>query len=175
VTLVNSSKYGHSLDGHSLEMTLLRASIDPDPLPDLGEHTIEYALQPHGAGWAVGDAMRAGQAMNVPLSVSSCSFHAGKLASAMTFVSVEEKNVHLGALKCGQFGGVILRLVEVEGVDTEAHIKLGSHLLPEGTSVRCTDTLERSVDGQQKARLEGSTLLVRLPAHGIVTAQLVYT
>ena len=40
VTLVNSSKYGFSLGGDSLNMTLLRASIDPDPLPDLGKHTI---------------------------------------------------------------------------------------------------------------------------------------
>ena len=50
VTLVNSSKYGFSLEGDTLAMTLLRASIDPDPLPDLGEHVIEYALVPHGRG-----------------------------------------------------------------------------------------------------------------------------
>ena len=79
VTLVNTSKYGHSVEGNSLELTLLRASIDPDPLPDLGDHVIEYALAPHGAAWTVGDGMRAGEEMNVPLVVASCGFQEGDL------------------------------------------------------------------------------------------------
>jgi alpha-mannosidase len=170
VTLVNSSKYGHSLDGSSLEMTLLRASIDPDPLPDLGEHVIEYALRPHGAQWGVGDAARAGQTLNVPLSVASCAFHSGELPGALSFVRIEQTNVHLAALKQGESGGIVLRLVEVEGVATEARIELASHLAPPGTVVRCVDALERpATAGTGEGRLEGSRLSVCLPAHGIVT------
>jgi len=81
VTLVNTAKYGFSAerewDECALSMTLLRASIDPDPLPDLGEHTIEYALLPHGARWTVGDCVRAGEEMNVPLVVLSAGWHEG--------------------------------------------------------------------------------------------------
>jgi alpha-mannosidase len=169
VTLVNSSKYGHSVDGASLELALLRASIDPDPLPDIGEHTIEYALVPHGAGWSVGDCMRAGEEMNVPLVVMSCAFHEGGLPSAQSFVRVKPANVRLVALKQGQEGGLVLRLVEVEGRETTARVTLARALAPEGTAVE-VDTLERPVE-DGSARLEEGTLEVTVPADGIVTVR----
>jgi alpha-mannosidase len=172
VTLSNSSKYGHSLDGNSLEMTLLRASIDPDPLPDLGEHAIEYAVQPHGAGWKIGDAMRAGQASNVPMSVVSCTFHSGELPNALSCVHVLESNVHLSALKQGQSGGMVLRLVEVEGLETEANIDVSPQLFSGGAVIRCVDTLERSIASTETQQTD-STLSVHLPANGIVTIQIV--
>jgi len=125
VTLANSSKYGFSVERNSLNMTLLRASIDPDPLPDLGEHVIEYALLPHGDGWTVGDCMRAGEEMNVPLVAMSCGFHGGDLPSAMSFASLKDGNVRLAALKESQDGGaIVVRLVEVGGAMTEARLTL---------------------------------------------------
>ncbi len=174
VTLVNSSKYGHSLAGNILSLTLLRASIEPDPLPDLGEHVIEYAIVPHGAEWTVGDGMRAGEEMNVPLVVASCGFQKGDLPSALSFVAVEPVNVRLVALKQGQGpvrgtrGGVVLRLIEVEGQESEAQVALAPELVPEGTTAVEVDTLERPVE-DGSARLEGGTLVVRLPAYGIAT------
>jgi alpha-mannosidase len=168
VTLVNSSKYGHSVDGNVLELALLRASIDPDPLPDIGEHTIKYALVPHGAGWTIGDCMRAGEEMNVSLVVASCSFHGGELPSAQSFVRVEPANVRLVALKGGQEGGLVLRLVEVGGRETVARVSLSRTLVPQGAEAVEVDTLERPVEGGS-ARLEGGTLEVTLPADGIVT------
>ncbi|MFL7807338.1 MAG: glycoside hydrolase family 38 C-terminal domain-containing protein, partial [Anaerolineae bacterium] len=65
VVLANSSKYGFSVEDSELRMTLLRASIDPDPLPDLGEHEIAWSLLPHGDGWTVGQSVRAGERANV--------------------------------------------------------------------------------------------------------------
>jgi len=172
VTLVNSSKYGFSLEGDSLNMTLLRASIDPDPLPDLGEHTIKYALVPHGQGWTVGDCMGAGEGMNVPLVVSSCTFHGGDLPSAMSFAAIEDTNVRLVAMKKGQDGeAVVLRLVEVEGKQTEAKLTLAPPLLPEGAAAVEVDTLERPLD-DGCARLEGNTLVVEMPPFGITTVRI---
>jgi len=192
VTLVNSSKYGFSLEGDSLNMTLLRASIDPDPLPDLGEHTIEYALVPHGKGWTVGDCMRVGENKNISLAVTSCGFHGGDLPSAMSLVTIEDKNVRLVAMKKSQHSGhtergcprgtrgIILRLVEVSGKDTDARLTLAPELLSsgaprgapgnanKGASAVEVDTLERPLDANG-ARFEGNTLVVKLPAFGVAT------
>ena len=169
VTLVNSSKYGFSVEGSTLNMTLLRASIDPDPLPDLGEHIIEYALVPHGDGWAVGQSTQAGEEMNEPLVPLSCGFQEGDLPGAMSFVQVEAQNVRLAAIKESQDGqAVILRLIEVEGVATEARVTLSPSLLGGGATAVEVDTLERPLDGGT-ARLEGQTLTVALPAFGIAT------
>jgi alpha-mannosidase len=171
VTLANSSKYGFSMDGDSLNMTLLRASIDPDPLPDLGEHTIDYALVPHGQGWSVGDCMRVGEEMNVPLVVSSCTFHEGDLPSTLSFAALEDNNVRLAAMKQGRDGAsTVLRLVEVEGRQTTARVTLAPPLLGEGATVTEVDTLERPVDDGH-ARLEGSTLMVDIPPFGITTVR----
>jgi alpha-mannosidase len=169
VTLVNTSKYGFSVEGDTLNMTLLRASIDPDPLPDLGEHVIEWALVPHGENWTVGQAMRAGEEMNVPLVVLSCGIHGGDLPAMTSFLHVEGDNVRLGAVKEGQGGtGIVLRLVEVEGRETEARVTLSPRLLAEGMTAVAVDTLERQIDGGT-VRLSGNALSVTLPAYGIAS------
>jgi len=172
VLLANSSKYGYSLDGDTLNMTLLRASIDPDPLPDIGEHVIEYALVPHGRGWSAGDSMEAGEDFNVPLVVSSCGFQSGDLPASLSLVEVEDGNVRLVALKKSEEGqGVVLRLVEVEGKKTEARVALAPELVGKGATAIEVDTLERPVDGNG-ARLEDGALVVEVPAYGIAAVQI---
>ncbi|MBN1640129.1 MAG: alpha-mannosidase [Anaerolineae bacterium] len=171
VTLANTSKYGFSVEGTTLAMTLLRASSDPDPLPDLGEHEICYALAPHGAGWTVGRAMQAGEALNQPLLVASCGIHEGDLPGAMSTLAIEAPNVHLAALKESEDGrGIALRLIEVEGRETEARVALAPALAGAGARAVAVDMLERPV-GDASASLAGGALTVRLPAYGIVTVR----
>ncbi len=178
VTLVNTSKYGFNVEAGarsapSLNMTLLRASIDPDPLPDLGEHVISYALVPHGAGWTEGDMTQVGEDFNVPLIVTSCDFHQGDLPPVHAFVSLAPENVRLGALKEAEDGeSIVLRLVEVEGKTGEAKIRIASELLSDRATAVEVDTLERPLE-VNTARLdadgEGWDLTVPLPDFGIKT------
>jgi alpha-mannosidase len=172
VILVNSSKYGFSVEGNALNMTLLRASIDPDPLPDLGEHTIEWALVPHGAGWTVGQSAQAGEEENEPLVVLSCGFQEGDLPTVQSFLELEDQNVRLVAVKESQDGqAIVLRLVEVEGKETEAQVGLSPALIPEGAAAVEADTLERPL-GESGARIEDGILFVTLPAFGIATVRI---
>ncbi len=169
ITLVNTSKYGFNLEGTSLNMTLLRASIDPDPLPDLGDHVIRYALIPHGAGWSEGDATQAGEDLNVPLVVSSVDFHAGDLPSVASLVSVEPKSIRLASLKRAEDGnGIILRLVEVEGVATEAKVHVARDLAGPDAVATEVDIIERPLGA---THLEGEMLTVHVPAFGITTVR----
>jgi alpha-mannosidase len=176
VTLVNNSKYGFSLErepggAYSLNMTLLRASVEPDPLPDLGEHVIEYALVPHGSGWTVGDCVQAGEAMNVPLTVASCGLHPGALPTSGSFLEVASKGVRLASLKQAQDGrGVIVRLVEVEGIEARAELTLAPELSPTGASAIEVDTLERPL-ASNSARLAGGVLSVNLGAFGVTSVR----
>jgi len=172
VTLANASKYGFNVEGQSLNMTLLRASIDPDPLPDLGEHTIAYSLVPHEAGWSVGESTRVGEDRNIPLVVTACGFQEGSLPTLQSFVRVEQENVRLAACKMGEDGGsIVVRLFEVEGKDTQARVAFAPELLPAGATASEVDTLERRLP-ENGAQLEGSTLLVDLPAYGIATVRI---
>jgi alpha-mannosidase len=172
VTLVNTSKYGHSFEDDTLSLALLRASIDPDPLPDLGEHSIEYALVPHGAGWTAGAAMQAGEALNLPPVVVSCGFQDGELPPALSLVAVEPANVRLAALKQAEDGaGLSLRLVEVDGIATTAWIALVPELLPENAQAVEVDMMERPLAGGL-ARIIENAVAVRLPAFGVTTVRI---
>jgi len=172
VTLANSSKYGFSLDGHSLAMTLLRSSIEPDPLPDMGEHVIEYSLAPHNAGWDVGDSMSVGEEANIPLVALSCGFHTGELPTALSTVTMDDSNVRLVALKMAQDGpqasGIVLRLVEVAGKATTAHVRLAPEFLAGSVAAVALDMMERPLE-PNTARLADGLLEVELPAYGICT------
>jgi len=174
VTLANSSKYGFSLDGQSLNMTLLRASIDPDPLPDMGEHVIEYSLIPHGAGWGVGDSMCVGEDANIPLTALSCGFHAGELPTALSAVTVDDPNVRLAALKMAQPDpqgeSIVLRLVEVAGEATTARVRFAPELVADGAAAVTLDAMERPLE-RNGASLDGGVLEVDLPAYGICTVR----
>jgi len=170
VTLVNTAKYGHSFDGDTLALTLLRGTIDPDPLPDLGEHVIEYALVPHGVGWTPAAGMQAGEQFSQPPLVVSCDFQAGALPPELSLIAVEPANVRMVALKPAEDGaGLILRLVEVDGVAAEARVMLAPELL-RPTSATAVDTLERPV-AAGAARLEGNGMSVNVPASGIAAVR----
>jgi alpha-mannosidase len=174
VTLANSSKYGFGVEDSTLHMTLLRASIDPDPLPDLGEHVIEWALVPHDASWTQGRLMQAGEEMNVPLVVLSCGFQEGDLSPSKSFVRLEGENVRLAAIKESQDGeGVILRLIEVEGIAKEVRVVLDQAWLDAASSpqVVAVDAMERPLQ-ENAARLQGRELWVDMPAFGIVAVRI---
>jgi len=167
VALVNSSKYGFSLEGDTLTMTLLRASIDPDPLPDIGEHVIEYALAPHGEGWAISDSVQAGEEINIALVVTSCGFQKGSLPLVQSLVSVEPSNVRLAALKRSQVGeALVARLVEVDGQAVDARIVLAGGLVQGATRAIEVDTLERPLE-TNGASMADNVVTLTVPAFGI--------
>jgi alpha-mannosidase len=110
--------------------------------------------------------------MNVPLVVLSCGFHDGALPTAASFVALQDRNVCLAAMKESQDGrALVLRLVEVEGRQSEARLLLAPALLPNGSVATEVDTLERPL-ASNSARMEGDTLVVRLPAYGIASVRI---
>ncbi len=67
VALLSESKYGYSVLGGELRMSLLRAPGRPDPEADRGHHQFAYALYPHAGGWQDGGVVAEGFAFNRPL------------------------------------------------------------------------------------------------------------
>lgn len=173
VTLVNRSKYGFSVEGTTLTMTLLRASVDPDPLPDLGTHVIEYGLVPHDDTWTPGEATQVGAAFNLPPIVMSNTFHEGDLPPTHTFVTVEPVDVQFGALKRGEEGGLILRLHNTSDEPIEARIELSDSFTSPGMEVAEVDILERPLS-EGRARLDGDTIRVPLASFGITSVRMLF-
>ncbi|QFY63978.1 alpha-mannosidase (plasmid) [Rhizobium grahamii] len=70
VAILNDAKYGHSIRGNVLGLSLLRSPIYPDPLADEGFQRFTYALMPHEGAWYDGGVREEAEDLNQPLLVA---------------------------------------------------------------------------------------------------------
>ncbi|MEQ1769104.1 MAG: glycoside hydrolase family 38 C-terminal domain-containing protein [Devosia sp.] len=112
VALLNNAKYGHSLRGNVLGMSLLRSPIYPDPLADEGKQSFTYALMPHVGDWHEARVREEAEDLNQPLLV----LPVGGLAANRTLPALRVSGGALSGLKSAEDGdGLILRIYEPAG------------------------------------------------------------
>ncbi len=171
ITLVNDSKYGHSCVDNTLRLTLIRSSYDPDPLPEVSDHEIKFAISTHKGACDVCAATRLGEEFNSPMPIVSTTVHEGKLPAEKSFAEVLTPNVFASAIKKAEDGnGVVIRLFEMTGKNTIAKVRI-SDLVKENSKVVETDILERPVE-KNTAKMTGDTVCVTVPAYGQATVKI---
>jgi alpha-mannosidase len=172
VTLVNESKYGHNVSESEIKLTLLRSSYDPDPLPEINQHEIKFAIVPHGENWNPSDSAMAGYEFNHCIEVVATDVHKGDLPSDKSFISIEPKNVMLSGIKKAEdTDEIVIRLYENDGKDTDAVVCFDPSLIKPNMIAMQTDILERPISGNT-AKLEKNVLKVKIPAFSIVTVKI---
>jgi len=172
VTLVNESKYGHNVSESEIKLTLLRSSYDPDPLPEINQHEIKFAIVPHDENWKPSDSAMAGYEFNHCIEVVATDVHKGDLPSDKSFISIEPKNVMLSGIKKAEdTDEIVIRLYENDGKDTEAVVCFDPLLIKPNMIAMQTDILERPISGNT-AKLEKNVLKVKIPAFSIVTVKI---
>ncbi len=67
VALINAGKYGVSAEGGSMALSLLRATIRPDPTSDMGQHDFCYMIYPHGGDAVSAQINKIAFEYNIPL------------------------------------------------------------------------------------------------------------
>ncbi|MDQ2991407.1 MAG: glycosyl hydrolase-related protein, partial [Candidatus Eremiobacteraeota bacterium] len=128
--------------------SLLRGTTWPDPGADLGEHRFAWAYAPFRKA-GTGALERAWEAF-------ACEPRVRLFESS-------ESAAQIVACKPAEDGeGVILRVRECDGAARTVAIRCGGRM----KEARVVDGLERPLGGE-KARIEGESLLVDLPAHGL--------
>jgi len=173
--LLNDGKYGHSLDGSTLRLMLIRSSKDPDPYPEVGDHEVRMALVPHGEAPAVAELVRLGAGFNHPLLVVGTDVHCGDLpAAGAASAEVSPANVVLTSLKKAEDSdAVILRLLETAGEVTRTTVKLDAALLGKPAAAQEVDLLERPV-AEPSAKVSGQSVSVEVPALGIASVKVTF-
>jgi alpha-mannosidase len=169
--LLNDSKHGHSFDGTTLRLSLIRASYDPDPLPEVGRHEFRLALVPFAGRLSAAAAIRQGMAFNHPLRTMGTGIHAGSLPPQATGLCVGPEPVVLLALKKAEDAeALLLRLVETAGKAATASVRIPATL---GQPVRATETdlMERPLP-KSTAKLRGDVVTVTIPPHGIASLRI---
>jgi alpha-mannosidase len=122
VAVLNNGRYGYSVQGDAVRVTLQKGAQWPDPMADDGHHEVTLALFPHGPGLV--EVVHEAEALNLPLRVATGS--AGTVATPL--IEIDAPNVLVSALKRSDDGeATVLRVWEAVG----ARARLGT--LPAGS------------------------------------------
>ena len=108
VAVLNDCKYGLSVKGNSINLTLLKSGLAPDMHADKGIHTFTYALYFWNGSFGESGLVQEGYDLNVPVTTA-----AGSGGQASLF-HLNAANIILETVKPAEDGSgdVILRLYE---------------------------------------------------------------
>ena len=124
-SLLNEEKYGYDAIGNVLRLSLLRSPIWPDPDADRGIQHFRYALYPHAGTWQQAMTERKGYELNYPLQATVVASHTGVLPASHSFISVNDENVILTAVKKSEDdNALILRVYDWSGKASSAKFTL---------------------------------------------------
>ena len=125
-------KHSFEADENVLSLTVLRSTLFADhygerdefcEFMEQGEHFFKYRIFPFAS---FSDAERRAEELQEPFVTVNETFHKGTLPTAFSGISVSVENLAVTAMKLSEDGkkGIVVRLYESEGKDTDAHIRL---------------------------------------------------
>ncbi len=118
--VLNDCKYGISMNGNALELTLLRAAACPEMRADNGQHSFTYAFTAWEGPFVDSDVVRQGYELNVKPVVSKGA------VERFSAVTVDKANVILDTMKPAEDGSgdIVLRLYEAKKAAAKAEVSL---------------------------------------------------
>ena len=136
-SLVNDAKYGYSVHGSDLRLTVARSAVyahhNPKVLDMKAEHiwmdqgiqTFNMILVPHKGDWKNNSTVRTAEELLAPPVAIYQGIHGGKLPKSNSFLSADAKNVMVSSVKLAEINDdLVLRCVETEGLSSDATIDL---------------------------------------------------
>jgi alpha-mannosidase len=142
VAVLNDGRYGHSVQGGGIRVSLLRAPNYPDPTADRGHHRVTVSLLPHGPGLA--EVLTEAEALNTPLRIRRATKVVGGPGRAegpvAPLVTVGDPRIGASAVKLAYDGSgdLVVRLWEGAGDRVRTSLELGAA----ATTVRRCNLLE---------------------------------
>ncbi|TID31226.1 hypothetical protein CANINC_000169 [Pichia inconspicua] len=189
VSILNNNKYGGSVHGNVITLSLLRSPKYPDEKADIGDHYFEYAILPHSGPLGV-STVHAGWEFNerAPSELYVTSEMKDELSKLEDIVSVSgDEGIILSNIKRGEddfdvdytnglmtnlpkkFVGsqtIVLRVYESLGGISEGYIKLGLPI----KKVHKTNLLEEE---KEELKVNSNGFRFKLRAFEIATFKVV--
>lgn len=126
VSLINNCKYGHSVNGSTVMLTLIKCTNYPDSESDRGEHSFTYSIYPHGGSFAESNTVREAALLNAPMLSVPVGQKSGKLANSFSAVSVDCENVVIDTVKKAYDDNeTVIRLYETLNRRTKTRVNVG--------------------------------------------------
>ncbi len=171
--LLNDSKHGHAFESATMRLNLIRASYEPDPIPEVGRHEIHCAIQPFAGVMPPAASIRTASAFNRQIRVVATGAHTGDLPAAAGLVSVSPASLVVSALKQPEDGGrsLLLRLYNPGERAATARIKLNAALLGKVRRAVGVDILEQP-DAETAAELKRDTVSLKVARRGLAAVRI---
>jgi len=129
VALLTESKYGYSVFGNEMRITLLRAPKLPDDKSDMGQHQFSYAIMPHTGTWQEAGVVAEAYKFNVPILFGKeFEKKSGKdnisTYTPHSFFSINDPNLVIDTIKKAEDSqAIIVRFYECHGARGTAKLK----------------------------------------------------
>ena len=110
VALINAGKYGVSAEGGCMALSLLRATIRPDPTSDMGQHNFCYMIYPHAGDAVSAEINKKAFEYNIPLRKADAEINLPDFGDLwLQAVKLSENGEYIVVRLCEQNGarGVI--------------------------------------------------------------------
>lgn len=137
LAVVNDAKYGYSISGNDLRISVARSAVyahhNPkrlDPAKeytwmDQGIQTFRMLLVPHRGSWRESNLVRIAEEFIAPPPVIYQGIHGGSRPKSGSFLHVDPGNILVSAVKTAEEGDdLIVRCVEASGVPATATVDL---------------------------------------------------
>ncbi len=126
LSLINDCKYGHSAEGSTLKLSLLRCATYPYANADKGVHTFKYAIYPHAGSFKEAETAKVAQLFNKPLMAKVMKAQDGVLTDNYSLISCKNENILIDTVKKAEDSeDIIVRLYEYFDRRTRAEIAFG--------------------------------------------------
>ncbi|MBQ9994863.1 MAG: alpha-mannosidase, partial [Clostridia bacterium] len=157
VAVLNDCKYGISVDGSDMRLTLHKGGCRPDTTGDRGVHYMTYSLLPHVGAFSAETVVQPAYILNTPVVKADGILNAPKL------FSVSEPNVICEAVKNAEDieNAYVIRLYECERNLTNCKIAFSG-----AKNVWRTNMLEEK---QEELTLDNGTVSLTVKPFEIVT------
>lgn len=120
VAILNDCKYGVSVRGGEIGLTLMKSGTHPDPRGDEGEHRVTYSVLPHACPFSVEAVVRPAYELNVSATVTPAGAKAEGFEGTLV---VDKPNVIVECIKWAEDGqGWIVRLYEAGKMGTRVNL-----------------------------------------------------
>lgn len=163
VSLLNNCKYGHSVEGNVMRISLLKAATYPNPVADRGEHEFTYSLYPHKGTLAESGTVKEGYLLNQPLTVMPIGKQDGSIPDNYSLVSSSDKAFVIETVKRAENGdGFIVRGYESLNGKVKTDVRFGFDV----KSAELCDLQENKISD---LAVDGSTVKLSVSNFEIVT------
>lgn len=165
VSILNDCKYGVSVRGTDVGMTMLKSSVYPNPAADKEHHTFLYSIVPHTGSWRDANIPAMAYDFNNPLR--AVPVHTGAvLPDKFSLVSVDQNNVIIDTVKKAEDSDdLIIRMYECFNRRSTVHLHCGAAV----TRAAVCSMLEEDLE---ELPVKDNTVSIPMHPYEIVTVKL---